>query len=163
MLDLNRKTELRKLLEQSGATAVGELTPREYRRAFSLYCTEPKRQSRGLRHADTTDFDHDAMRKVFALAARLKVAQLGGRFAELPQLEHEIAAAVLAAIDDCVRVKCANEFRSMAFEREAAAQGTDNWLLWDDHDADYRAERLADRQAMIELQRDYMEEVGMRS
>lgn len=164
MLDLDRKTELTKHLAASAARTVDELTPREYRRAFQLYCVEQKRQSKGLRHADTTDFDHSYMRPVFALATRLKEAQLGGRFAKVPQLEHEIAAAVLAVIDDCVRVKCANELRTLAFEREAATQGTDNWLAWDDgHEADYREERLAERATAIEAGRDFVEELAVRS
>lgn len=164
MLDLDRKTDLQKHLAASGANAVTELTPRDYRRAFSLYCTEQKRQSRGLRHADTTDFDHPTFRQVFALAARLHAALNGGRFAKVPQLEHEIAAAVLAVIDDCVRVKCANELTSIAFERAAATHGTDNWLAWDDaHEADYREERLAERATAIEAGRDFVEELAVRA
>lgn len=164
MLDLDHKTDLQKHLAASGANAVTELTARDYRRAFALWCTERKRHGAGLRHASTIDFDHAAMRPVFALAARLKDAQLGGRLADVPQLEHEIAAAVLAVIDDCVRVRCANEFRTLAFEREAAAQGTDNWLLWDDaHGADYRAETLAERATAIEAGRDFVEELAVRA
>jgi hypothetical protein len=131
---LDLKSDLRKLLEHSGANRLSELTFGDYRKAFALFCTERFAQSGGRRHANPIDFDANRMDPVFDLVATAKLAALKGEHRALPALYEQIAQAVIATVGEAVDSKCTELLGELAYDKRIDCD------RWDHHAQEYAAE-----------------------
>jgi hypothetical protein len=125
-LALDMKSDLRKLLEHSGAAKLSELTVADYRKAFALFCCERFSQSGLRRHAAPIDFDSRRMDPVFELAATAKLAMLKGEHKVLPALYEQIAKCVIDTVGEAVDSKCLDTWGEIAHDQWRARHAMDH-------------------------------------
>jgi len=134
---LDLKSDLRKHLENTSATRLGELTVADYRKAFALFCGERFEQSGKRRHAAPIDFDADRMDAVFDLVAEAKLSMLKGQHTAMPALIEKIAKVVIATVNDAVDTKIVEALGEIAYDRRVNDD--------DHHRYEYAAEGCAIR------------------
>jgi len=166
MIGFGLDSELDQHLAALSARRVPELTPHDYIKAMRLLLTERSEQVPGRRHVNPIDFDDRRVDALFDLLADVTTCRLKGRNGQLPALYERITDVLLAVMDSRLADKLVNVRQDeMRKRRQAlcAPRSSLDVLLDDGHEADYRAETLAERRAAAERGRDFTEELAMRS
>lgn len=151
---LNLKSELEMLVRDTHVANYKHLSESEYLRAVTLYCTERMAHHSGLRHADTIDFDHKALRPAIALVPQAAAAKVAGDDRARVQALAKIGALAVAAMLEAVNDKLDGYF----VERTASyAKREPN----DTHEIDYRREIAEQRNTLNESLREMVAEASL--
>lgn len=151
---LNLKSELELLVRDTPVTGYKHLSESEYLRAVQLYCTERMTHHSGLRHADTIDFDHKALRPAIALVPQALAAKVAGDDRARIQTLARIGAMAVAAMLEAVNDRLDGYFLDRSAPRVAREPD-------DAHEIDYKREIAEQRNALNDSLREMVAEAAL--
>jgi hypothetical protein len=151
---LNLKSELEMLVSHTSVASYRNLSESEYLRAVQLYCTERMAHHSGLRHADTIDFDHKALRPAIALVPQAVAAKVANDDRARIQALAKIGALAVSAMLEAVNDRLDGYF----IERNAPPRPRDTD---DTHEIDYRREVIEQRHALNDSLRECVAESAL--